>query len=99
MLNIGITRRLPLYSFRHVFATTVLQNSADLKATSEILGHSRPDTTIRVYQHTHPDMHRAVVDLLPDLIQGNNAENAVDNQKNTLGKSDDLPRVTSINKQ
>jgi len=72
----GITRRLPLYSFRHAFASMVLANSADLKATSEILGHSRPDTTLRIYQHTNQGMHRAVVDLLPGL---------------DYGKSDDLP--------
>ncbi len=72
----GITRRLPLYSFRHAFASIVLSGNADLKSTSEILGHSRPDTTLRIYQHTNQDMHRAVVDLLPGL---------------DYGKSDDLP--------
>jgi integrase len=76
----GITRRLPLYSFRHAFASIVLANSADLKATSEILGHSRPDTTLRIYQHTNVEMHRAVVDLLPGLDHG---------------KSDDLPNDKS----
>ncbi len=63
----GIKRRLPLYSFRHAFATAVLAGGADLKATSEILGHSRPDTTIRIYQHTHPEMLRAVVNQLDEL--------------------------------
>jgi integrase len=40
----GITRRLRPYDFRHAFDTRLLAGHADLKSTSEILGHSRPDT-------------------------------------------------------
>lgn len=85
----GITRRLPLYSFRHAFASIVLANSADLKATSEILGHSRPDTTLRIYQHTNPEMHRSVVDLLPGLDYGKSDDLPVD-------KSNDLPNIEDM---
>jgi len=48
----GINRRLRIYDFRHSFATTVLGQEADLKSTSEILGHSRPETTMK---HYHPN--------------------------------------------
>ena len=61
----GITRRLPPYAFRHAFATYALGMGADLKSTSEILGHSRPDTTTRVYQHTDLKLHREAVDKVP----------------------------------
>ncbi len=63
----GITRRLRPYDLRHAFASAILQGGGDLKSTSEMLGHSRPDTTVRVYQHTNPAMHRAAVSHLPGL--------------------------------
>ena len=63
----GITRKLPPYALRHAFATNVLGAGGDLKSTSEILGHSRPDTTTRVYQHTDLTLHRKAVNLMPKL--------------------------------
>jgi len=63
----GITRRLRPYDFRHAFATYLLQNNADLKSTSEMLGHTRTDTTTRIYQHTSVNMHAAAIKLLPAL--------------------------------
>ncbi len=63
----GIRRRLTLYSFRHAFATQALAAGADLKSTSEIMGHSRPDTTMRIYQHVSLDQYRQVVDRLPNI--------------------------------
>ena len=63
----GITRKLPPYAFRHAFATYVLGEGGDLKSTSEILGHSRPDTTTRIYHHTNLTLHRKAVDKLPPL--------------------------------
>ena len=64
----GITRRLRPYDCRHFFATMMLAAGGDLKSTSEMLGHSRPDTTVRVYQHTDALMHRANIDRLPDML-------------------------------
>lgn len=63
----GITRRIRPYDFRHAFATAVLKQNSDLKSTSELLGHSRTDTTTRIYQHTDTEMHRAVIDSLPNI--------------------------------
>ena len=62
-----ITRRLRPYDLRHAFATYALSQSADLKSVSEILGHSRPDTTIRVYQHGSAELQRAAVHKLPSI--------------------------------
>jgi integrase len=61
----GIARRIRPYDLRHAFATSSLAAGADLKAVSEILGHSRPDTTVRIYQHLDLDQHRAAMDRLP----------------------------------
>jgi integrase len=71
----GITRRLRPYDMRHAFATHALRGSADLKAVSEVLGHSRPDTTIRIYQHGSAEMQRQAVEKLPSVILGNNSKN------------------------
>ena len=63
----GITRRLRPYDLRHAFASSILAAGGDLKSTSELLGHTRTGTTLRIYQHTNPIMHRAAVGHLPLL--------------------------------
>lgn len=63
----GITRRLRLYDLRHAMASMALRNGADLKAISELIGHSRPDTTLNTYQHVTREQHREAVDKIPDL--------------------------------
>ena len=65
--NAKITRRIRPYDLRHAFATQALRSGGDLKSTSQIIGHSRPDTTIREYQHVTLRDHRRVVDLAPDF--------------------------------
>jgi len=63
----GITRQLPPYAFRHSFVTNLLGAGGDLKATSEIVGHSRIDTTTRIYQHTNLTLYRDSINKLPRL--------------------------------
>ncbi len=63
----GITRRLRMYDFRHAFASLLLKNSADLKATSELLGHTRTETTTKIYQHTDFQMRQDAVGRLPGI--------------------------------
>lgn len=63
----GITRRMPLYSLRHAFATETLRAHGDLKTISTLLGHTRVDTTTRIYQHLNDDMAREAVNKLPGL--------------------------------
>jgi len=73
----GITRRLRPYDIRHQFATYLIPDG-DLKAISEMMGHSRVDTTMNEYQLTTSAHHRAQINRLPAL-------------GNTLGKV--LPKV------
>lgn len=65
----NITRRLRMYDLRHAFATVTLQNGADLKSVSQLIGHSRPDTTLRAYQHVPRKLHREAIALVPSLGQ------------------------------
>ncbi|MCP3941670.1 MAG: site-specific integrase [Desulfobacteraceae bacterium] len=63
----GITRKLRMYDFRHAAITMMLSSGADLKSVSQIAGHSRTDTTTKIYQHTNTDLLRTQIDLIPDL--------------------------------
>ena len=65
--NAGITRRLTFYSMRHAFATYLLGESADLKMTSQIMGHSSPEITMRVYQHGSMALARKTIEKLPTI--------------------------------
>lgn len=75
-----ITRPLRMYGLRHAFATNLLAAGADLKSVSELIGHSRPDTTMTIYQHTDLTLHRKTISLLPvveipsAVILGNNSK-------------------------
>jgi len=67
----GISRRLRLYDLRHMAATAMLAAGADLKSVSEILGHSSPEITMSVYQHTSTALRRDAVSRLTDpLVTG-----------------------------
>ncbi len=60
----GVTRRLRLYDLRHWFATNLLAGGADLKAASELLGHSSPTTTLKTYYHLIERQKREAINML-----------------------------------
>ena len=46
----GIQRRVSCYTFRHSFATHLLQNGYDIRTVQELLGHKDVKTTM-IYTH------------------------------------------------
>lgn len=63
----GITRKLRLYDFRHAFATYSLANGADVLAVADIMGHSTPTMTLKVYGHVVEANRRAAIDAVPGI--------------------------------
>ena len=63
----GITRAIRPYSYRHAFVSMLLDSGADLKSVSELVGHSNPNLTLRVYQHTNKIMHQNAIEKLPKM--------------------------------
>lgn len=60
---------LKFHSLRHTFASMNIENGADIKTISEILGHSDIDTTLKVYTHTSEKAKKKAIDKFEKLLQ------------------------------
>lgn len=52
------------HCLRHTFATRCIENGADYKSVSEILGHTTINTTLNMYVHPQMEEKRKCVDML-----------------------------------
>ena len=51
--DVGIPKKIGMHTFRHSFATHLLEDGYDLRTVQELLGHTDPKTTMRA-AHAHP---------------------------------------------
>ncbi|QNK64292.1 site-specific tyrosine recombinase XerD [Pedobacter sp. PAMC26386] len=58
--SIGLQKNISPHTFRHSFATHLIEGGADLRAVQEMLGHSSITTT-EVYTHLDKDYLRGVI--------------------------------------
>ena len=47
----SIEKNVTPHTFRHTYATLSIENGANVKAVSQILGHASIETTINTYTH------------------------------------------------
>lgn len=59
--------KIKYHGLRHTFATRSLENNGDLKSISEMLGHSSPITTLRIYVHPQIEQKRKDVEFLQNI--------------------------------
>ncbi|MGY5351059.1 tyrosine-type recombinase/integrase [Wenyingzhuangia sp. IMCC45533] len=62
----GIQKRVTPHTFRHSYATHLLENGTDIRYIQSLLGHSRPETTM-LYTHVQSEDLQKITNPL-DLI-------------------------------
>jgi integrase len=64
-------RRVDMHSLRHSFASALIVAGAPVTEVQHLLGHSSPQTTLKVYSHWFANTQSDSVDRLSRTLAGN----------------------------
>jgi hypothetical protein len=64
-------RRVDMHSLRHSFASALIMAGAPVTEVQHLLGHSSPQTTLKVYSHWFANTQSDSVDRLSRTLAGN----------------------------
>jgi len=62
----GIDSPVTIHSLRHSFAARLLEKGADIKTTSELLGHKSIQITLDIYSHVSENLKTKTINLLDE---------------------------------
>jgi integrase len=71
--RLKITKRIGWHSFRHGFSNLLRANGVDVKTAQELLRHSNPSTTMRIYQQTVTEERRSAQAVAFNALMGDGA--------------------------
>ena len=66
----NLATKLCFQDLRHIAATLALSQGTPVSVVSQMLGHSDPSTTLRVYAHVIPGAQRQAADALEAVFAG-----------------------------
>ncbi len=70
LLNEAGLPGMRFHDLRHSAATILLSMGVSAKVVQQILGHSNISTTLNIYGHALPEMHRDAMDKMDDFFGG-----------------------------
>ena len=73
-LKVGIKKKISPHTYRHSFATHLLENGADLKSIQILMGHESITTT-EIYTHVLNEKLQSLVEDHHPLSNSNEAAN------------------------